>query len=102
MSHNSALVVHELCEINPTKVHITIPHHYRISKAGMERYAIHRADLEYNETTRLGAITVTTIMRTLTDSLESVPGLSCAPGDRDSAVSGIDSPGRPRAAPPCH
>jgi predicted transcriptional regulator of viral defense system len=74
VSHDSGLVVHELCEINPTKVHITIPHHYRISKAGVERYAIHRADLEYNETTRLGAITVTTIMRTLTDSLESVPG----------------------------
>jgi hypothetical protein len=41
VSHDSALVVHELCEINPTKVHITIPHHYRISRAGVERYAIH-------------------------------------------------------------
>ena len=71
VSHDSALV-HELCDINPTKVHITIPHGYRIGKAGAEGYAIHRASLEPNETARLGAVTVTTIMRTLTDSLASV------------------------------
>jgi predicted transcriptional regulator of viral defense system len=74
VSHDSALLVHELCDINPTKVHITIPHDYRIGKAGAERYAIHRTNLEPSETTRLGAVTVTTIMRTLTDSLTSVPG----------------------------
>jgi hypothetical protein len=73
VSHDSALLVHELCDINPTKVHITIPHGYRIDKAGAEGYAIHRASLEPTETTRLGAVTVTTIMRTLTDSLASVP-----------------------------
>jgi predicted transcriptional regulator of viral defense system len=72
-SHDSALLVHELCDISPTKVHITIPHGYRIDKAGAEGYAIHRASLEPNETTRLGAVTVTTIMRAVTDSLASVP-----------------------------
>jgi predicted transcriptional regulator of viral defense system len=74
VSYDSALLVHELCDINPTKVHITIPQNYRISKAGAERYAIHRADLGPNETTHIGAVTVTTIMRTLADSLASVPG----------------------------
>jgi predicted transcriptional regulator of viral defense system len=73
VSHDSALLVHELCDINPTKVHITIPHGYRIGKAGAEGYAIHRASVEPNETTRLGAVTVTTIMRTIADSLASVP-----------------------------
>ena len=74
VSHDSALLVHELCDINPTKVHITVPHDYRIAKAGAERYVIHRADLAPNETTRVGAVTLTTIMRTLTDSVDSVPG----------------------------
>jgi predicted transcriptional regulator of viral defense system len=74
VSHDSALLVHELCDINPNKIHITIPHDYRIAKAGAECYAIHRADLDPNETTRVGAVTLTTIMRTLTDSLDSVPG----------------------------
>jgi hypothetical protein len=36
VSHDSALLVHELCDINPTKVQITIPRGYRIGKAGAE------------------------------------------------------------------
>jgi hypothetical protein len=38
------------------------------------RIVFNRDALEPNETTRLGAVTVTTIMQTLTDSLTSVPG----------------------------
>jgi predicted transcriptional regulator of viral defense system len=45
ISHDSALFVHQLCDINPTKVHLTIPTSYRISRAGGERYEIHHADL---------------------------------------------------------
>lgn len=73
ISHDSALLVHELCDINPTKVHLTIPTSYRISRAGGERYVIHRSDLEPAEVTRVDAVTLTTIRRTLTDSLGSVP-----------------------------
>jgi predicted transcriptional regulator of viral defense system len=72
-SHDSALLVHELCDINPTKVHISIPHEYRIGKAGAERYAVHRSDLGPDETIRVGAVVVTTINRTLADSLAAVP-----------------------------
>lgn len=72
-SHDSALLVHELCDINPTKVHLTIPTSYRISRAGGQRYVIHRADLEPEEVTRIEAVTLTRIRRTLTDSLGSVP-----------------------------
>jgi len=72
ISHDSALVVHELCDINPTEVHLTIPLSYRISRAGGERYTIHHADLAANEITRLDAVTVTTIHRTLHDVLHGV------------------------------
>ena len=74
VSHDSALLVHELCDINPAKVHITIPRAYRIDKVGVARYVIHRANLELNDTTRVGAVTLTTIIRTITDSLDSAPG----------------------------
>jgi predicted transcriptional regulator of viral defense system len=73
ISHDSALSVHDLCDINPTKVHLTIPTSYRISRSGGERYAIHRADLVPEEITRIDEVTLTTIRRTLTDSLGSVP-----------------------------
>lgn len=72
ISHDSALVVHELCDINPTEVHLTIPLNYRISRAGGNRYAVHHANLAAHEITRLDAVTVTTIRRTLHDTLHGV------------------------------
>lgn len=73
ISHDSALVVHELSDINPTRVHLTIPTRYRISRAGGDRYEIHRADLSVDEVTRVDAVTVTTIRRTLYDIVGVVP-----------------------------
>jgi len=73
ISHDSALAVHELCDINPTHVHLTIPTSYRISRAGGTRYVIHRADLTDAEITRVDAVTVTTITRTLHDAIDTVP-----------------------------
>ena len=73
ISHDSALVVHELCDINPSQVHLTIPTSYRISRAGGNRYVIHRADLTDVEITRVDAVTATTITRTLHDAIDTVP-----------------------------
>src|SRR5687767_1119526 len=56
ISHDSALLVHELCDINPTRVHLTIPPSYRISRAGGDRYALHRAELTDAEVTRIDAV----------------------------------------------
>jgi predicted transcriptional regulator of viral defense system len=74
VSHDSALLVHELCDINPTTIHIIIPPDYRIGKAGRERYTVHRADVPPGDVTHVGAVTLTSVIRTLTDSLTSVPG----------------------------
>lgn len=54
-------------------MHPTIPTSYRISRSGGERYVIHHGDLQTEEITRIDAVTLTTIRRTLTDSLRSVP-----------------------------
>lgn len=73
ISHDSALLVHELCDINPTRVHLTIPTSYRISRAGGEHYTIHHADLADDEVTHIEAVVVTTVRRTLTDAIGTVP-----------------------------
>lgn len=73
ISFDSALVVHELCDINPTKVDLTIPTSYRINRAGGERYVLHRADLAPTEVVKIDAVTVTSIARTLTDIVAVVP-----------------------------
>lgn len=73
ISHDSALLVHELCDINPSVVHITIPTSYRISRAGGDQYELHRADLAETDIMRLDAVVLTTIRRTLTDCVGVVP-----------------------------
>ena len=73
ISYDSGLVAHELCDINPTMVHLTIPARYRINRAGRDRYVIHHADLADDEITQLDAVTLTTIRRTLHDTLHAVP-----------------------------
>lgn len=73
ISHDSALLVHELCDINPIRVHLIVPRTYRISRAAGELYAIHHADLDETEVTRIDSVVVTTIRRTLSDSIGTVP-----------------------------
>jgi predicted transcriptional regulator of viral defense system len=73
ISHESALLVHDLCDINPTAVHLTIPTSYRISRAGGELYEIHWADLTDTEVMRIDAVVLTTIPRTLADSIGHAP-----------------------------
>lgn len=65
ISHDSALLVPELCDTNPTAVHLTIPTSYRISRAGGDLYELHRANLTETEITPIGAVVLTTISRTL-------------------------------------
>ena len=73
ISHDSALLVHELCDINPAKVHLTVPTSYRISRAGGDRYVVHHEDLDESEVTRIDAVVLTTIRQTLEDVVDSVP-----------------------------
>lgn len=45
LSHDTALAVYELCDINPNRIHVTVPRGHRVSKRGGETYILHRAPL---------------------------------------------------------
>lgn len=47
LSHDTALELHELCDINPEQIHVTIPpaHRYRPRRRGGERYVVHHEAL---------------------------------------------------------
>jgi len=58
LSHDSALDLHELCDINPAGIHITLPPGYRPRRRGVEQYAIHHellkeADITWHEGIRI-------------------------------------------------
>lgn len=46
LGFETALDLYEVCDINPSKIHVVVGRHRRISKAGGKRYAIHFQDLE--------------------------------------------------------
>ena len=49
LSHDTALDLHELCDINPDKIHLTLPVHYKPRRKGGEIYILHHEDLDDDE-----------------------------------------------------
>ena len=46
LSHGTALDAYDVCDINPTMIHVTVAKNRRIARKGGEGYNIHRQDLE--------------------------------------------------------
>jgi predicted transcriptional regulator of viral defense system len=64
-SHQTALAIHELSDLLPTKIHLTVPATFRKS-AGKE-LVLHRGLLEKSDVEERDAFVVTTPLRTLLD-----------------------------------
>jgi predicted transcriptional regulator of viral defense system len=71
LSHDTALDLHELCDINPAQIHITIPTAYRLQKLVPKLYRIHRGDIEKGERTFYEGIPIVTPYRAITEGIET-------------------------------
>ena len=71
LSHDTALDLHELCDINPAQIHITIPTAYRLQKPVPKLYRIHPGDLEKGERTFYEGIPIVTPYRAITEGIET-------------------------------
>ncbi|HEX8319625.1 type IV toxin-antitoxin system AbiEi family antitoxin domain-containing protein [Longimicrobium sp.] len=67
ISHDSALVLHQLSDVNPARIHITVPKRHRIQRAVPKLYNVHRADLDAGDVGFVEGIPVTTPVRTIVD-----------------------------------
>jgi predicted transcriptional regulator of viral defense system len=79
VSYETALAVHELGDVNPERVHLTVPRNFR--KQMPSRIVLHRADLNASDCEQRDGYHVTTPIRTLLDvgtSAESWPYLGAA------------------------
>ena len=45
LSHDTALAVYDLCDINPNKIHLVVPKENRIRRSGGEHYVLHSDNL---------------------------------------------------------
>lgn len=64
VSHDSALAVHDLSDINPPKVHLTVPEGFRMADAAV---VTHHGSLDAGDVEERGSWRVTTAERTLID-----------------------------------
>jgi len=68
VSHESALVLHELGEFLPREIHLTVPPRFR--KAAPKGVVLHKAALEPGDVEERAGFRVTTALKTLVDAAE--------------------------------
>lgn len=66
-SHETALDLYELCDIMPSKLHMTVPKHFRKSIVASPVLKLYFTDLQKNEWVERQGYRVTTPIRTLLD-----------------------------------
>ncbi|MFN9952299.1 MAG: type IV toxin-antitoxin system AbiEi family antitoxin domain-containing protein [bacterium] len=69
LSHETALSLHELSDVDPAKVHITVPAAFRVQRAIPGYLVVHHAGLSPEDVTRLEGMPITSVVRTIRDCI---------------------------------
>ncbi|MCU1223068.1 MAG: hypothetical protein JWQ42_1161 [Edaphobacter sp.] len=71
LSHETALLLYGISDVNPLRVHLTVPKSARLRRKHPEWIMIHRADLIAQEVSQHEGIPVTTVERSIMDVLST-------------------------------
>lgn len=71
LSHETALSLWELSDVDPAKVHITIPADFRVQRVIPAYLVVHRDNLSSDDVTRLEGMPITTPSRTIHDCIRT-------------------------------
>lgn len=74
VSHETALDLYDLCDVNPSAIHITVPRGYRTRKAMPPVYRLHREHLGDDEVRRHEGIPIVTPGRAILGGIEQALG----------------------------
>ena len=67
ISHESALAVRGLSDVNPSAIHITVPKGFRVRRDIPDHLVVHHAELSDDQITVFEGIATTTVRRTIED-----------------------------------
>lgn len=70
ISHDSALELWDLCDVNPASIHLTVPKSARVRRRTPPTYEVHERDLDPGELANVDGIPVVTPLRAILDGLE--------------------------------
>jgi predicted transcriptional regulator of viral defense system len=71
ISHTSALDLHDLCDVNPAHIDVTLPAGYRVTRVAPSIYRLHHRDLLPADIGRHEGIPVVTPPRAILDGIEA-------------------------------
>ncbi|MGH9022350.1 MAG: type IV toxin-antitoxin system AbiEi family antitoxin domain-containing protein [Acidimicrobiia bacterium] len=71
ISHASALDLWDLCDVNPARVHVTVPKRERVRRQAPPAYVVHVRDLDPRDVTRAQGIPVVAVRRAILDGIEA-------------------------------
>lgn len=71
LSHETALDLYELCDINPAGIHVTVPRSYRTHRRVPALYRLHHRDLTNEQAGRLRGLPIVTPLRAILDGIET-------------------------------
>lgn len=71
LCHETALDLHELCDVNPAKIHVTVPAQHRVRRAVPKLYVLHHRDLDDVDVTLHEGIPIVTAYRAILDGIEA-------------------------------
>ncbi len=70
LSHETALDLYELCDVNPAGIDMTVPRSYRTHRPVPALYRMHRRDLASEQTGRLRGLPIVTPLRAILDGID--------------------------------
>ena len=71
LSHETALDLHDVCDVNPSRVHLTVPPDYRLRRDLPAMYQLHPRQLEARDITSHEGIPIVTVHRAILDGIET-------------------------------
>lgn len=71
LSHETALQAWEISDINPSRIHFTVPRSRRLRRTGGNGYVIHHADLMPQQVTWWQEMPITDVPTTIAQCIES-------------------------------
>ena len=71
LSHETALDLHDVCDVNPARVHLTVPPDYRLRRDLPAMYQLHPRQLDAFDITSHEGIPVVTVRRAIVDGIEA-------------------------------
>ncbi len=70
LSHATALDLHALCDVNPSRIDVTVPAGFRTTRTAPEVMRLHRQDLANGDTTWFEGMPIVTVYQAILGSIE--------------------------------